>query len=76
MASECREQDCKLELRNPQMWLAPGGAALWFLGIELAPHSWVKGQGRTEIKTQITEYKKGKRTMRKEKYKWVQDGVA
>lgn len=37
-AGVCREQDCRLGPRNPQMWLAPGGAARWFLGIVRAPH--------------------------------------
>lgn len=37
-AGECTEQDCRLEPRSPRRWLAPGGAAQWFLGIELAPH--------------------------------------
>lgn len=54
----CREQDCRLELRNPRIWLAPGGAVRWFLGIWLAPHSWgQRSRSNQKNGTQIlTEY--------------------
>lgn len=39
-AGACRERDCRPEPHSPRTWSAPGGAARWFLGTGLAPHSW------------------------------------
>lgn len=57
-AGVCREQDCRLELRNPQMWLAPGGTEQCSLGIEPAPHSWGQGSRSNGYKE---KYKKKER---------------
>lgn len=52
-AGEYTGQGCTLERHSPRTWLAPGGAAQWFLGIELAPHSWGERSRSMEIKTRI-----------------------